>query len=62
MIIPWTRVGSGRSKKCLNSGHMIKVGQVGFAGRPDTECERKKVVKNDSKIFGVRTGTMEFFD
>lgn len=38
----------------------LKVGQVGFAGRSDTECEGKKEVKNNSKIFGLRIGTMEF--
>lgn len=59
-MISWVRVGSGGGEMCLNSGGILKVGQVGFAGRSDTQCEGKKEVKNNSKIFGLRIGTMEF--
>lgn len=59
-MISRAMVGSEGGEMCLNSGGILKVGQVGFAGRSDTECERKKGVKNNFKIFGLRIGTMEF--
>lgn len=45
-MILWARVGSEGGERWLNSGCMIKVGQIEFAGRSDLECEREKVNDN----------------
>lgn len=60
-MLPWTKAGSGEGDQCSNSGCKVKVEHVGFAGRPDTGYERKKVVKNDARNSGLRTRKMESY-
>lgn len=42
----------------LNSGYILKAEPAGFSDGPDDACERRRRVKDDSKIVDWETGGM----
>lgn len=40
---------------CLNSGAILKVESIGFPDWLDAECDKKRGINDDSKIWGLRS-------
>lgn len=40
---------------CLNSGAILKVESIGFPDWLDAECDKKRGINGDSKIWGLRS-------
>lgn len=43
----------GRKKKWSDSAYILKEGTIGFPEGLELGCERKRIIKDDSKDFGL---------
>lgn len=54
MTVSWTKVAAVEVGKIwADAGHILKEGIVGFPEGLDVGLERKRIIKDDSKNFGL---------